>query len=154
MAVGKDLSEPMLESNQTSEAEQQIRALLARMFDAWARGDGEAYAKCFTEDCDYITFNGIHLRGRAENAGLHGALFRTVLRGTRISADVESIVFLSPDVALMHTAADGRKKSYQTYVVVKTRDAWLIRSFQNTKVQPLSVSLTRLMAKRRPNGSK
>jgi uncharacterized protein (TIGR02246 family) len=142
-------------SNETSGAdEQQIRALLARMFDAWARGDGEAYANCFTEDCDYVTFNGIHLRGRAENAGLHGALFRTVLRGTRIAADVESIVFLSPGVALMHTAGDGRKKSYQTYVVVKAGDAWLIRSFQNTKVQPLSASLTRLMAKRRPNGSK
>ena len=144
----------MQDSNETSEAEQDIRALLARMFEAWARGDSEAYANCFTEDSDYVTFNGIHLRGRAENAGLHGALFRTVLRGTRIAADVESIVFLSPGVALMHTAADGRKKSYQTYVVVKTGDAWLIRSFQNTRVQPLSVSLTRLMAKRHPNGRK
>jgi uncharacterized protein (TIGR02246 family) len=46
--------------------------LLARLYDAWARGDGEAYAGCFAERSDYITFNGLHLRGRAENAKLHG----------------------------------------------------------------------------------
>jgi uncharacterized protein (TIGR02246 family) len=142
----------MSESNEKSRAEEEIRALLARMFDAWGRGDGEAYASCFTEDCDYITFNGIHLRGRAENAELHGPLFRTVLRGSRLSAEVESIDFLAPGVALMHTAGDGRKKSYQTYVLTKAGESWLVRSFQNTKVQPFSVSMTRLMAKRQHKG--
>lgn len=108
-----------------------IRALLARMFEAWERGDGEAYAACFTEDCDYITFNGIHLRGRAENFRLHSALFRTVLRGSQLSADIESIEHLAPGVALMHTAGRGRKKSFQTYVLTKVDGHWLIKSFQN-----------------------
>lgn len=137
-------------SNEPGHDEKQIRALLARMFDAWARGDGEAYANCFTEDCDYVTFNGIHVRGRVENARLHSGLFRTVLRGTQISADVESIVVLAPGVALMHTVGSERKKSYQTYVLTKAGDNWLIRSFQNTRVQSISVSLTRLMARRQP----
>jgi uncharacterized protein (TIGR02246 family) len=128
--------------------ESDIRALLARLHDAWARGDGEAYAACFTEESDYITFNGMHLHGRAENAEVHGALFRGVLKGSKLSAEVENIDFLSSAVALAHTTGTGRKKSRQTYVLVKSGANWLIRSFQNTRVQPFSVWITRWMQRR------
>jgi len=124
-----------------------IHLLLARLYDAWARGDGQGYAACFTEKSDYITFNGIHLRGRAENAELHGALFRSVLKGTKLSAEIESIELLSSGVALVHTVGSGRKKSYQTYIMVKSDTEWLIRSFQNTRAQPVSVWVTRWMLK-------
>jgi uncharacterized protein (TIGR02246 family) len=125
-----------------------IESLLARLYDAWARGDGEGYAACFTPKSDYITFNGIHLRGRTENAEAHGALFRSVLKGTRLSAEVESIEMLASGVALVHTVGTGRKKSYQTFVLVKSGAEWLIRSFQNTRVQPFSAWVTRWMQKR------
>jgi uncharacterized protein (TIGR02246 family) len=124
-----------------------IHLLLARLYDAWARGDGEAYAACFTEKSDYITFNGLHLRGRAENTELHSALFRSVLKGTKLSAEIEDIELLSSGVALVHTVGSGRKKSYQTYVLVKSDTEWLIRSFQNTRVQPFSIRMTRWMQK-------
>jgi uncharacterized protein (TIGR02246 family) len=126
------------------EDDQAIRALLVKMFDAWAMGNGSAYAACFTEDSDYVTFNGIRLRGRRENAELHAALFRGVLKGTRIAAAVESLASLSDDVALVHTLGTGREKSRQTYVVVRREGGWQIRSFQNTRLQPLSVWLTRV----------
>ena len=126
-----------------------IRKLLARLYDAWARGDGVGYAACFAQKSDYITFNGIHLRTRAENTELHGALFRGVLKGSKLSAEIESLEFLSSSVALVHTAGIGRKKSYQTYVLVKSDGEWLIRSFQNTRVQPFSIWMTRWMQKRR-----
>jgi uncharacterized protein (TIGR02246 family) len=128
--------------------ENAIRSLLARLYDAWARGDGEAYAACFAEESDYITFNGIHLRGRAENAKLHTALFRRVLRGTTLSAEIESLELLSSCVALVNTADSGRKKSFQSYVLVKSGSDWLIRSFQNTRVQPFSVRITRWLQNR------
>jgi uncharacterized protein (TIGR02246 family) len=121
-----------------------IHLLLARLYDAWARGDGDGYAACFAEESDYITFNGIHLRGRAENAELHGALFRSALRGTKLSAEIESIELLGSGVALVHTVGSGRKKSYQTYVLVKSDGEWLIRSFQNTRVQPFSVWMLKI----------
>lgn len=131
-----------------SDDEAAIRSLLTRLYDAWARGDGAAYAQCFAEQSDYITFNGMHLRGRRENATLHSALFRRVLKGTKLSAQIESIAVLSGDVALVHTAGSGRKRSYQTYVVVKLGADWLIRSFQNTRVQPFSVWITRWAQRR------
>jgi uncharacterized protein (TIGR02246 family) len=125
-----------------------IHVLLVRLYDAWARGDGDCYAACFAPESDYITFNGIHLRGRAENAELHGALFRSVLKGTKLSAEIESLELLASGVALVHTVGSGRKKSYQTFVLVKCDGEWLIRSFQNTRVQPISAWITRWMQKR------
>jgi uncharacterized protein (TIGR02246 family) len=127
-----------------------IRALLARLYKAWADGDGEAYGQCFAEASDYITFNGMHLRGRSENIALHGALFRGVLKGTKLSAEIKSIELLSSSIALVHTEGSGRKQSYQTYVLVKFGGEWLIRSFQNTRVQPFSIWITR-WAQRRAN---
>jgi uncharacterized protein (TIGR02246 family) len=132
----------------TADDENSIRLLLARLYDAWARGDGDGYAACFARKSDYITFNGIHLCSRAENAELHGALFRSVLRGTQLSAEIVNLELLSSCVALVHTVGSGRKKSYQTYVLVKSDGEWLIRSFQNTRVQPFSAWLTRWMEKR------
>ncbi len=129
----------------TVDDDSSIRLLLARLYDAWARGDGDGYAACFARKSDYITFNGIHLRTRADNAELHGALFRSVLKGTKLSAEIESLEFLSSSIALVHTVGSGRKKSYQTYVLIKSDAEWLIRSFQNTRVQPFSAWLTRWM---------
>jgi len=133
---------------QPSEDENSIRLLLARLYDSWTRGDGESYGACFAEKSDYITFNGVHLRSRAENAELHGALFRGILKGTKLSAEIESLELLSNSVALVHTVGSGRKKSYQTYVLVKSDAGWLIRSFQNTRVQPFSIWVTRWMQRR------
>ena len=132
----------------TAEDETAIRSLLTRLYDAWAHGDGAAYGRCFAERSDYITFNGMHLRGRAENTTLHSALFRGVLKGTKLSAEIESIELLSSGIALVHTEGTGRKKSYQTYVLVKLGADWLIRSFQNTRVQPLSIWITRWAQRR------
>jgi uncharacterized protein (TIGR02246 family) len=132
----------------TADDENAIRSVLAGLGDAWARGNGEAYAMCFAENSDYITFNGMHLRGRAENAKLHGALFRGVLKGTKLSAEIESLELLASGVALVHSTGTGRKTSYQTYVLVKSGADWLIRSFQNTRVQPFSALITRWMQRR------
>jgi uncharacterized protein (TIGR02246 family) len=134
----------------STDDETAIRSLLTRLYNAWAHGDGAAYAQCFAERSDYITFNGMHLRGRTENAALHSALFRGVLKDTKLSADIENIELLSSGIALVHTAGSGRKKSYQTYVLMKSGDDWLIRSFQNTRVQALSIWITR-WAQRRAN---
>lgn len=40
-----------------------ISELFAKSSDAWNRGGEEAYAECFTEDADYVTFMGQRLKG-------------------------------------------------------------------------------------------
>ena len=125
-----------------------VRAVLARTHQAWARGDGHAYAACFTVDSSYVTFMGLCLDGRAANAELHDALFRSVLKGTRITADIDALEWLSSDVALVRTASRGRAPGYQTYVLVKRDGAWLIRSFQNTRVRPMTIWITQWIQRR------
>jgi len=140
----------------TSQDEDAIRSLLARMTDAWARGDAQAYADCFTLDSDYVTFHGMHLRGREENAKIHQPLFDGVLKGTRIDAPVEGLAFLAPDVALVHTAGSGAKRasarrrpnSVQTFVIVRRNGQWQIRAFQNTRMRRFSLWVTRWLTSR------
>jgi uncharacterized protein (TIGR02246 family) len=80
-----------------------IAALTQRMTEAWAAGDGARYGALFTEECDYVAFDGTHLKGREQNALHHEALYRTVLKGSRLVFEGEpQIRFLSADVAAMH----------------------------------------------------
>ena len=124
-----------------------IQDLFARMYDAWRRGDAAAYAACLTDDADYVVFDGTRLRGRADNAAQHQALFDTLLRGSRLTGQTESIAMLSPDVALVHSvgavawpwedAPSPKAQSRQTMVVVRQGGRWLARAFHNTRVRPL-----------------
>ncbi|NOK08494.1 SgcJ/EcaC family oxidoreductase [Corallococcus exercitus] len=123
-----------------------IHAHFQRMFDCWRRGDAQAYADCFTEDMDYVVFDGSHLKGRKANAEAHQALFDGVLRGSVPEGKVTSLRFLGPDVALIHAVgaiklrwqrkANASRQSIQTLVAVKREGAWSFSAFQNTRIQP------------------
>lgn len=124
-----------------------VRALLSQMNEAWERGDARAYGALFTEDADYVVFDGARLRGRAENAALHQQLFDTILGGTRLRGEVESVAFVSEDVAIVHSSGgvlwpwqreiNVRASSRQTLVLVKHDGRWRIRAFQNTRIRPV-----------------
>ena len=65
--------------------------------------------------------------------------------------EVESVQFLSPDVALMHalggTVMRGKSRpaperdSIQTLVAVKRAGEWHLAAFQNTRVRPMGGTL-------------
>jgi uncharacterized protein (TIGR02246 family) len=128
-------------------AEAPVRALVARMIEAWDANDAEAYAAIFTEDSDYVAFDGTRLRGRAANAASHRLLFDTVLRGSRLRGDVEAVRFLTPEVAVAHASGAvllpwqdeiaPRRRSRQTLVAVRRGGAWQIAAFHNTRIRPL-----------------
>ncbi|GAA3089533.1 SgcJ/EcaC family oxidoreductase [Nonomuraea salmonea] len=64
----------------------EITALLTRLADAWNAGDATAYAALFTEDADYITFDGTHTEGRAAIEAAHRWLFDGPLKGSTMPA--------------------------------------------------------------------
>jgi hypothetical protein len=41
-----------------------VRDLFRELLDDWGRGDGYAYGSRFTEDADYVAFEGTRTRGR------------------------------------------------------------------------------------------
>jgi uncharacterized protein (TIGR02246 family) len=85
---------------QTDQA--QIRALFDDLLGDWGRGDGEAYGSRFTEDADYVAFDGTRTRGRDEISASHQQLFDKFLKGTHLTGRILSIKFPVPDVALVH----------------------------------------------------
>jgi len=129
--------------------EREIRALVDGMFDAWRRGDAAAYHADLTDDADYVSFDGSR-RGKADSISSHANLFPTVLYGSRLVGEVESVRFLTPDVAVVHllgSIVEGwrqqplrRRLSRQTMVVVRRDGQWQITAFHNTRVRPLNTS--------------
>jgi uncharacterized protein (TIGR02246 family) len=128
-------------------AEAPVRALFARMAEAWDANDADAYAALFTEDSDYVAFDGTRQRGRAQNAASHHLLFATVLRGSRLRGEGESVRFLRADVAILHAVGAvllpwqddiaPRRLSRQTLVAVRREGRWQIAAFHNPRVRPV-----------------
>jgi uncharacterized protein (TIGR02246 family) len=127
--------------------EREIRELVDRLSDSWARGDAQAYGAEFTEDCDYVAFDGVRLRGPTEPHTHLARLFGTVLKDSRLEGEVESVRFAAPDVAVVHWTGSvaypwqqrvkRRRQSRQTLVVVRRDGRWRATAFQNTRVRPL-----------------
>ncbi|MDQ2671778.1 MAG: SgcJ/EcaC family oxidoreductase [Actinomycetota bacterium] len=134
--------------NQIDEAK--IRALFEDLLEDWGRGDGEAYGSRFTEDADYVAFDGTRTAGRQEISASHQRLFDKFLKGTRLTGRILSIKFPSPDVALIHatggTVMRGKTKpsperdSIQTLVAVREGSEWRFAAFHNSRVRPIGGS--------------
>jgi uncharacterized protein (TIGR02246 family) len=134
--------------HQTDQAK--IRALFEDLLADWRRGDGEAYGSRFTEDADYVAFDGTHTRGRSEISASHQKLFDRFLEGTRLTGHILSIKFPSPDVAIIHatggTVMRGKTKpsperdSIQTLVAVREDTEWRFATFHNSRVRPIGRS--------------
>lgn len=128
-----------------------IRALSGQMHDAWARGDAGAFVAAFTEDADYVVFDGTHLRGRQEIADAHVPLWNGFLKGSTLVGVSSSIQFLGPDVALVHSKGavlkrhekkpSKRSLSVQTMVAVRQEGTWRFAAFQNTRYRPFADTL-------------
>jgi uncharacterized protein (TIGR02246 family) len=123
--------------------------LTAQLSSAWNRGDADAYAQWFTEDSQYIAFDGTRHDGRAANKAIHAALFQSVLRGSRLQFTRVDGVELGPDLRILYTEGAvllsfqreiaASRKSIQTFVLVRRPEGWRVASFHNTRMRPVSV---------------
>ena len=124
-----------------------LRDLREKQEDAWARGDGSAYAAIHTADADVVTFNGDHLRTRQGIATGMQRYFDEILQGTRIMTLTEQTRFPEPDIAIIvrtgcvlwpgETACSAEALSINTNIALKRHGKWLYTSFQNTRIRPL-----------------
>ncbi|MEU8898264.1 SgcJ/EcaC family oxidoreductase [Nocardia sp. NPDC048505] len=124
-----------------------VLALLRAQMDAWAAGDGAAFAATFTADADFVSVIGEFVRGRAELATVMQEGFDGFMKGTRMAEpDTTALRFPLPDVAVLVTVGDRPMppgepappdaRSVQTRVAVRTEGDWLFTTFQNTRISP------------------
>src|SRR5579883_1833571 len=128
-----------------------VRALMQRLYEAWGEGDADAFAALFTEDADYVTFDGSLSKGRQAIADIHRPLFEGFMKGSRLTGQTTAVRFLGPDVALVYSEGAVLRKnqrrpsrralSVQTNVAVRQGDRWLLTAFQNTRYRPWSKTL-------------
>ena len=65
------------------------------MIDAWNAGDAASFAAPFTDEANFVAFEGTHVKGRREIASFHRQIFDTVVRGARLQGEVKFVHFLS-----------------------------------------------------------
>jgi uncharacterized protein (TIGR02246 family) len=128
-----------------SKDEAAIRANVEQMAKGWNMKSGAEFAKPFAENSDYVVINGMHIKGRTDNAQGHQQIFNTIYKDSRVSVNVKQIRFLRPDVAVVHVesnltfkigGAEQTGSGLITMVMTKEKDKWEIAAFQNTAIQP------------------
>jgi uncharacterized protein (TIGR02246 family) len=127
----------------TAEDEAAIRDLLTRMSDAWARGDGTAYASVFSDDARYVNAPGTRSVGRQAIADAHQKIFDSFFKGTRLgSAYPVQLQPVAPDVVIVHGGGavlfpgESERRvppnGLLTMVAVGDAGSWRFVSFSNT----------------------
>jgi uncharacterized protein (TIGR02246 family) len=120
-----------------------IGTIHLQMIDAWNKGSGKGFAASFTEDADFVAFEGTHLKGRREIASFHQQIFNTVVKGSRLQGEVKFVRFLSPQLAVMHgavrvtlpgqTEPSPGRDSMQIFVVMKRDGDWCVEALLNAR---------------------
>jgi uncharacterized protein (TIGR02246 family) len=123
-------------------------ALIAELVQAWAAGDGMAFAKPFADSARFVAFDGTVLHGPVAIGRFHEQAFSTHLAGTQLYIEVEEIRRMAPGVTVAYTRGgirrDGKGQgpligsSIQTFVIHETAERPLIESFQNTRNRPIT----------------
>jgi uncharacterized protein (TIGR02246 family) len=123
-------------TNPTDEAA--IRGLVDVFVAGWNSGDGEACGRPFAEDADFTAITGLRAEGRDLIARGHNEILSTIYRGTQISATVNAIKFLRPDVAsaditirFVGKQVFGIEQTSLGLVTTKEGNTWQIAVFRN-----------------------
>ena len=123
---------------------EQIERTVARMVDAWDRGDATAYASQFTEDATYVIFAGIVSHGREAIRRDHVPVLTKWKKGSRMRVSIKSIRHISEDTAVVLSEGGFSKRAaipldkVQTFVFARQDSGeWLCAAFQNTKKNKL-----------------
>ncbi|MGC5029579.1 SgcJ/EcaC family oxidoreductase [Micromonospora sp. DT229] len=129
--------------------DRQIRDLFDRLVQAWTDNDAAAYGACFTDDSDYVSYDGTRAVGRRGMQEAHDRLFRGVLAGSALVGEIESIRYVTDGVAIVHGTASvlmpwrarlpKRRLSRQTLVAVRTDQGWRFTALHNGRVRPVQI---------------
>jgi uncharacterized protein (TIGR02246 family) len=126
--------------------EEALRALPKRIESGWNQGSGRMIGDVYATDGKLVAGDGTVTVGREQIGAYHDQLFANYLKGTKLIVEVTDVRFLTPDIALMHTAGGilwpGEQQlkpgndGIQSFVAVKRDGAWRVVLFQNTRVLP------------------
>ncbi len=122
-----------------------IQRLANALTAAWNAGNGGAFARCFTDDADFVNIYANHIVGREAIAKQHQMIFDTVYAGSSNrftvvkSRSLDDGAILALVDARLHVPKGpmaGEIYTLATVVFVRESSGWHITSFHNTREQP------------------
>lgn len=121
-----------------------ICEFFGKVLNDWARGDSKAHGSRFTDDADYVAFDGSHQRTRRDRCLAPGAV-RQVAQGDASYGPDRGPRFLSPEVAFGHatggmvkvgkTKPSPERDSIRTFVAVRGGNEWRFAACHNSRVR-------------------
>ncbi|MFI9788276.1 SgcJ/EcaC family oxidoreductase [Kitasatospora sp. NPDC051984] len=130
-------------------AENELRALFAEYCRTWTAADSEGFGRLFTEDADYVSYDGSWAAGRPRLTDNHDKLFRGVIAGSALVGGIESLRFVTDSVAVLvgngsvlmpwRRRLPRRRLSRQIIVCVRTAEGWRIAAIQNGRQRPITI---------------
>lgn len=120
-----------------------VRENVRQMEAGWNAKSGDAFARPFAEDADYVVINGMQLKGRQAIDKGHQQIFDTIYKDSALALSLKQLRLLRPDVAVAHVAARLKVRLGEqtqegnaiiTMVLTKENGGWRIAAFQNTSV--------------------
>lgn len=126
-----------------------IEALLEQEMTAWNRGDATAFGARTLPDIVFTNVVGRFSVGREPFLAQHAHIFSTMYKGSRLAQEIQHLVLVRPDVAIVDTltavsgyqslppgatALNGTLHSRLEQVLVKNEGAWWIAAFHNVAV--------------------
>jgi uncharacterized protein (TIGR02246 family) len=123
----------------------EIAAIPARMVQAWAAHDADAFADLFAEDGTLI-LPGVYRTGRAEIREFMTAAYQGPYRGTTVTGQPIAIKPLGPGAVALITVggvlAPGQtdlapqNAIRASWILVKRDDRWVLAVYQNCPRDP------------------
>lgn len=119
-----------------------IRAVFARLEDAFHAGDADAFDDQFTRDAVQVNAAGQRLVGWSVIHRFHKERLEGHSAGLRVALRVEAIALVATDVAVVNTlqethAPGGVYRNAGTWVLVERDGTWWISTAQQTNVMEL-----------------
>jgi uncharacterized protein (TIGR02246 family) len=121
-----------------------MKAIPARMIEAWNRGDATGFFADFAEDAVSAEVEGTIFRNRPEMITAQEKLFGTMLKGSRlVRGEVPFARIVSPGVGVVHhrvgllmPGEEGpvTRISMQLYVMVWQDDRWVVAAMENARL--------------------
>jgi uncharacterized protein (TIGR02246 family) len=125
----------------TAEAQPIVSEIVMELETAWNAADGDAFARPFAEDADFVNIRGEHHRTRGAIAVGHHAILSTIYKGSVVRFQVAAVRPIAPGVILTHVKSvlnapagplAGEHHALFSMVIVQSAAGWSIASFHNT----------------------
>ncbi len=142
----------------STDADADIRALIANQAAAWNRHDAAGWASAFVPSAEFINILGTPFSGKPAIEGITARIFASIFKDSHDSVTVRKIIMVTPELAIAHyehavtgysalppgiqpseRGADGKGvlRTLMVYVLQRGTDGkWMIVNGQNTAILP------------------